>query len=54
MVVPGHPVFGIDYLVGVLREGDEVFEGVLVLDLAGVDDAHEEVADVGAVFGIEK
>jgi len=55
LVVPGHPVGGgFGDPVGVLCEGDEVVEGVLVLDFAGVDDAHEEVADVGAVFGFEE
>lgn len=30
----------------------EVFEGVGVVELAGMDQAHEEVADAGAVPGL--
>jgi hypothetical protein len=35
-------------------EGGEVVEGIRPTPLAGVDEAHEEVARVGATFGLEE
>ena len=51
-VVPGHPALGVGSgLVRVALESGEVVEGVRPAELAGVDQAHVDVADPGTVCG---
>ncbi len=40
--------------MGVFLKGHEVIEGVDIRQAASVDEAHEEVAYVGAVLGAEE
>jgi len=52
-VVPRHPVGGGGgQLARVLLQFGEVVERIGAVELAGVDEAHEQVADAGAVFGL--
>ena len=36
-------------MLAVLLQGDEILEGIDLVELAGVDQAHVDVADPGAV-----
>src|SRR5579871_6046794 len=54
-VVPGHPQLRSDRnLLDVPLQLGQVIERVGVVQLAGVDQAHEQVADAGAVLGLVK
>src|ERR1039457_4665964 len=49
-VVPGQPAAGLlDHLLSVLLQDHEILEGVDPVELAGVDQAHIDVADPGTV-----
>lgn len=54
-VVPGHPFrwAGREFL-GVFLQFGQVIQGVDAVQLAGVNQTHEQVADVGAVLGLIK
>ncbi len=50
LIVPRHPVRGIGrQFRGVLLQFGEVMEGVGAAQFAGVDQAHEKIADLGAI-----
>jgi len=52
-VVPGHPLPRLRFELGwVALELDEVVEGIDLGQFGGVDQAHEQVADIGAVLGL--
>lgn len=52
VVVPGHLFLGVFFAEDrVAQEGDEVLEGVGVVEFGGVDEVHEDIADMGAVLG---
>ena len=49
-MIPGQPAGGVlGDLLAVLLQGDEILEGIDLVELAGVDQAHVDVADPGAV-----
>jgi len=49
-IVPGHPFRGAGgQFPGVALQLDQVVEGVGSAQLAGVDQAHEQIADLGPV-----
>ncbi len=55
LIIPGHPVPGIFENLGrMFLKGRQVIEGIDMLQIAGVDQAHEHVADEGAVLGLIK
>ena len=55
MIVPGHVVLGLLEQPGfVFLKDGEVIEGIDPVELAGMDQAHEEIPDVGAMFGLEE
>src|ERR1022692_1714713 len=55
LVVPGHPVGGVRAdRRGMALESDEVFKRGDLVQLGGVDEAHENIADARAVEGAVK
>ena len=49
-VAPRHPGHGVECDRGLMAlQGHQVVEGLHVVQLRGMDQAHEEVADLGAV-----
>jgi serine/threonine protein kinase len=55
-VIPGEPLLGIlEELRGVFLKGRQVMEGVDLVELAGMNEAHEQVPNVSAMLGpVEK
>ena len=54
-VIPGEPLSGVfEQLRGVLLKGSQVVERVDLVELAGMNEAHEEVPDVSSMFGSEE
>ena len=52
-VIPGHPVLRpLGEFPGVLLQLGQIVEGMAGTELAGVDEAHKEVAHAGAVLGL--
>jgi len=52
-VIPGHPVLRpLGELLRVLLQLGQIVEGIAGAELAGVDEAHKEVAHSGAVLGL--
>ena len=52
-VIPGHPVLRpLGELLSVLLQLGQIVEGIAGAELAGVDEAHKEVAHAGAVLGL--
>jgi len=52
-VIPGHPVLRpMDELLSVLLHLGQIVEGIGRAELAAVDEAYEEVAHAGTVFGL--
>ena len=55
MVVPGHVVLGFLEQPGlVFLKGGDVIEGVDPIQVAGVDQGHEQVPGVCAMLGLEE
>jgi len=55
LVIPGHPVTGVfEDRGGMFLEGHQVFERIDIPQVAGVNQAHEHIADEGAMFGLEE
>ena len=54
-IVPGHPVLGIfPNKTVVFLKGGEILESIDFSQAAGVDQAHEQIADESASFGLEE
>ena len=52
-VIPRHPRLRmLRQFLGVLLQLDEIFEGMDVVQFAGVDQAHEQIAHLGALLGL--
>ncbi len=55
VVIPGEPLFRVfEQLRGVFLQGRQVVERVDPVEPAGMNETHEQVPDVGPVFGPEK
>jgi hypothetical protein len=55
MIIPGHVVVGLLEQPGfVLLKFAQIVEGIDSVELAGMNEAHKEVPDVGAMFGFEE
>jgi hypothetical protein len=55
LVVPGQPSARLGkQRRGVFLQGGQVIEGIDLGEVAGVDEAHEQVTDIGAMFGFVK
>ena len=55
MIVPGHVVLGFLEQPGfVLLKRAQIEEGIDPIELAGMNEAHKEIPDVGAMFGLEE
>ena len=54
-VIPGEPLPGIfEQLRGVFLKGRQVIERVDLVELAGMNEAHEQAPDVSSMFGPEE
>ena len=55
MIIPGHVVLGFLEQPGfVLLKHGQIEERIDLVKLAGVNEAHKEVPDVGSMFGLEE
>jgi hypothetical protein len=55
MIIPGQVVMGLFEHPGfVLLKHGQIEERIDPVELAGVNEAHKEVTDVGAMFGLEE
>jgi len=54
-IVPGHPVSGVHgEFRGVAIQLGEVIEGIGPAEFAGVDQAHEDIPDMGSMASLVK